>query len=99
MRCRVVDLRCKEVINICDGKRLGFPFDVEIDAITGHLVAIIVKGPPKYWGIFGKCKEFVVPWCDIRRIGEDLIIVEHEHGDHKHGKHDLKRELIKEIIG
>jgi YlmC/YmxH family sporulation protein len=97
MRCRIVDLRCKEVINICNGRRLGFPYDVELDAFSGHLIAIIVKGPPRFWGIFGRCDEYVVPWCDIRRIGEDLIIVDHEHGGH--GRRDIKREIIKEIIG
>ncbi len=101
MHCRIVDLRCKEVINICDGKRLGFPFDVEVDADTGHIVAIIVLGPPKYWGIFGKGCEHVVPWCDVRRIGEDLIIVEYEKRDHPHDglKRELKKELFRELVG
>ena len=100
MRCRIVDLRCKEVINICDGRRLGFPWDVELDALTGHLVAIIVKGPPRFWGIFGKCHEHIVPWCDIRRIGDDLIIVDHGPRDGRGDiKRDIKRGIIKEIIG
>ena len=30
MKCRMVELRCKEVINICDGCRLGFVGDVEV---------------------------------------------------------------------
>lgn len=78
MRCRVVDLRCKEVINVCDGKRLGFPFDVELDALTGHIVALVVKSPFKWMGLFGKGHFHIIPWCDIRRIGEDLIIVDFE---------------------
>ena len=78
MRCRVVDLRCKEVINVCDGKRLGFPFDVELDALTGNIFALVVKSIPRWWGMFGRCHFHVIPWCDIRRIGEDLIIVDFE---------------------
>ena len=27
MQCRMVELRCKEVINICDGSRLGYVGD------------------------------------------------------------------------
>ena len=27
---RLTNLRCKEVINVCDGQRLGFVADVEI---------------------------------------------------------------------
>ena len=32
---RICDLREKEVINICDGERLGFVEDVEFDLCTG----------------------------------------------------------------
>ena len=80
MKCRIVDLRCKEVINICDGCRLGYPCDVELDARTGVIVAIIVSGPPPFLGLFGRCAIHVVPWCDVRRIGDDLILVEREIG-------------------
>lgn len=31
MGTRVTELRCKEVINITDGQRLGFVSDVEVD--------------------------------------------------------------------
>lgn len=34
---RVVDLRQKEVINICTCKTLGCPIDVEFNPKTGHL--------------------------------------------------------------
>ena len=30
MQCRMVELRCKEVINICDGCRIGYVGDVEV---------------------------------------------------------------------
>ena len=33
---RVVDLRQKEVINICTCKTLGCPIDVEFNPKTGH---------------------------------------------------------------
>ena len=35
-------MRDKEVINICDGKRLGYINDVEIDSCDGRICAIIV---------------------------------------------------------
>jgi YlmC/YmxH family sporulation protein len=75
--CRIVDLRGKEVINICDGARLGFPCDVEIDMVTGQLVAIVVPGPNRFFGLFGHTEDYVVPWCQIKRIGEDTILVEY----------------------
>ena len=30
MQCRIADLRCKEVVNICDGCRLGYAGDLEL---------------------------------------------------------------------
>jgi YlmC/YmxH family sporulation protein len=76
MHCRIVDLRGKEVIDVCTGIRLGFPIDVEVNVDTGHLVAIVVPGPCKYFGLFGRGEDIVIPWNCIRRIGDDLILVE-----------------------
>ena len=76
--CRVADLRCKEVINIRDGCRLGFPCDVEVDMDTGHLVAVVVPGPCKFFGLFGREKDWVIGWDCIARIGDDIILVEKE---------------------
>lgn len=70
--CRIVDLRCKEVICVSDGRRLGFVNDVEIDTCTGRLVAIVVPGRGR--GMFGRRQDFVIPWEAIRRIGDDIIL-------------------------
>jgi YlmC/YmxH family sporulation protein len=73
---RSSDFRQKEVINITDGKRLGFVSDVEIDLESGKIDAIILPGVGKLFGILGKESEFVVPWDKIRKVGEDIILVE-----------------------
>ncbi len=72
-RSRIIDLRCKEVICIHDGTRLGYVNDVEIDTCTGRLVAVIVPGRAK-GKLFGKKEDFVIPWEAIRRIGDDIIL-------------------------
>ncbi|MDR1693067.1 MAG: YlmC/YmxH family sporulation protein [Oscillospiraceae bacterium] len=76
MHCRIADIRGKEVIDVCSGNRLGYPSDVEIDAETGQLVALVVPGACKYLGMFGREEDIVIPWHSISRIGEDLILVE-----------------------
>ena len=76
MHCRIVDIRGKEVIDICTGVRLGFPCDVEIDVVSGRMVAIVVPGPCRYFGLFGRGEEIIIPWDRIRRIGDDIILVE-----------------------
>ena len=73
---RICDLKQKEVINIKDCKRLGFVGDVDFDICTGRMIAIIVPGPGCVWGVLGHEKEYVIPFCDIKQIGDDIILVE-----------------------
>ena len=75
MRCRVVELRSKEVINSKNGCRIGFVDDVEVDTKTARVCAIVVFGRPKFFGFFGKCNDFIIPWENIELIGEDTILV------------------------
>lgn len=73
---RSSDLKQKEVINIADGRRLGFVSDVEINLEDGRLEAIIIPGSGRLFGIIGKDSEFVIPWDRIKKVGEDIILVE-----------------------
>ena len=74
MQCRIRDSRCKEVINICDGCRLGFVSDVDVKVPEGQVVAIVVNGPCRFFGLFGRGEEFYIPWECIQRIGDDIIL-------------------------
>lgn len=71
------DFRQKEVINIYDGKRLGFVCDVDIDMTTGKLNAIIIPGKSKILGFFGSAEDYVIPWNNIKTVGEDIILVDY----------------------
>lgn len=72
---RISDLKQKEVINICDCRRLGFVGDVDFDMDTGCLLAIIVPGPGCFCGFLAREKEYIIPYCDIRQVGPDIILV------------------------
>lgn len=76
MQCRIEELRYKEVVNVTDGSRLGAIRDVVIDMHTGTVVAVVIPGPCRFFGLFGREDDFVVPWHCIQRIGEDIILVE-----------------------
>ena len=76
MQCRIRDLRCKEVINITDGCRLGFVGDVDVQIPEGHVTAIVVYGPCRFFGLFGRGEEFYIPWDCIQRIGDDIILID-----------------------
>lgn len=75
---RVCELREKEVINICDGERLGNVCDVDFEVKTGRILNIIIPGPCKVLGILGRDHEYIIPYAQIQRIGADVILVEVE---------------------
>lgn len=71
----VAELQCREVINICTGHRLGFVCDIEFETEDGRIIALIVPGPCRYWGMFGREDDYRLPWDCIERIGDDIILV------------------------
>ncbi len=73
---RASELRQKEVINISDGKRVGFVNDVEVNFDEGTIEALIIPGSGRVFGLLGRDDEFIIPWNRIRKIGEDIILVE-----------------------
>ena len=76
MNCRIADLRNKDVICIADGSCLGYVSDVEVDTCTARLVAIVIYGRPKCFGLMGHEDDCVICWEDIKLIGEDTILVD-----------------------
>ena len=76
MQCRMVELRRREVINIRDGCRLGFVGDVEVRVPEGQVTALIVFGPCRFFGLFGRGEEYYLPWECIQRIGDDIILID-----------------------
>ena len=75
---RMSELREKEVINICDGERLGNVCDVEFEIKTGRICNLIIPGPCKVLGILGRDQEYIISYEQIQRIGTDVILVEAE---------------------
>ena len=72
---RAMTFKQKEVINLSDGKRLGYVQDVEADFSTGKITAIIVPGNNKIFSVGGK-NDLVISWDKIMKIGDDIILVE-----------------------
>ena len=76
MISRYSDFRMKEVVNVSDGCRLGYVTDLELELPEGHVCAIILPGPCKWFGLLGHDGELVIPWHCIRQVGSDVILVE-----------------------
>lgn len=71
-----MDFRHKEVININDGKRLGYVQDVCADLKTGNITSIIVPGSSKPFNFLSGSNDIVITWDKIKCIGENVILVE-----------------------
>ena len=67
------ELRQRDVINLCDGTKIGCITDIELDTCTGQISALILSSG----GIFSFVKEprIALPWNRIECIGEDAILV------------------------
>lgn len=76
LRTTFSDLKCKEVINVSDGGRLGCVTDLEMDLCTGQILAIVVPGERSMLGLFKAREGIVIPFCRIQKIGEDVILVD-----------------------
>ncbi|WES32842.1 YlmC/YmxH family sporulation protein [Ruminiclostridium papyrosolvens DSM 2782] len=73
---RASSLKEKEVINVSDGTRLGMVSDVEINLNEGRIEGIVVPIPGKWFGLFGKDNEYIIPWESIIKVGDEIILVE-----------------------
>lgn len=83
MYCRLADLRCKEVISIKDGTRIGYVNDVEVDIKCARIIAIIIYGRLKCFGLFGRADDIIIKWENLEVIGDDTILVDFNI---KHGR-------------
>ncbi len=75
--CRITDLRFKEVISINNGCCLGPVSDIELDTCTARIVAIVIFGRARCFGIMGREDDIVIPWEHIQCIGEDTVLVKY----------------------
>jgi len=77
METTFLEMRCKEVINVCDGRLLGRICDVVFDVRTSRILGFVVPGcRGGFFRFFKSSPEVFVPYCNICKIGEDVILVE-----------------------
>ena len=73
-RCSTAELRKLEIINLCDGTRLGYASDFEFDREDARILALLIVGSNGIFGI-GREDDIVIPWHKIECFGEDTILV------------------------
>ena len=71
---RVSELQIKDVVNITTGKRLGRIIDIDID--QKGVINYFVVEERHFFRFFKSREEFNIPMNQIKKIGEDVILVE-----------------------
>lgn len=70
-------LKNKEVINISDGKSLGFVSDIEVDLERGTIGGIVIPAQRSMFGWFGRNGEdMLIKWERVKTVGDDVILVD-----------------------
>jgi len=73
---KISDFQAKDVINIVNGKKLGNISDIELDPREGTIDAIVVPQIHRIFGLFGSAEAaLIIPWNNIVKIGEDVVLV------------------------
>ena len=72
MEISYTDLRAKEVVNLQNGARMGKIIDMIIDSNGKNVLGLVVPGQRK---IFRSGEDIFIPWCNIAKIGNDVILV------------------------
>lgn len=77
---RLSELSGKEIVNLCDGVRLGIIGDCElaIEEKSGRIMYLIVPQKSHFF-ILGERNYIEINWQWIKKIGPDLVIVELEN--------------------
>ena len=91
---RLSHLAGKEVINLSDGSRLGVIDECELtfDSKSGRINTILVPNKNGLMSFFSENRMITIPWQAIKRIGDEVIIVDLNNAYDRYSK--LNRERL-----
>ena len=75
MVCKLEDLKNKSVVNIKNGVNLGFVDDISFDTYSSQVLSLVIYGRKRFFGIFGREEDILIPWDNIKIIGDDVVLV------------------------
>ena len=76
METSFLELRCKELVNVVDGRRLGHIVDVVFNLENGCMLGVVVPGEKNFWNVFKGGMELFIGISQIVKVGEDAVLVE-----------------------
>ncbi|SHH16873.1 YlmC/YmxH family sporulation protein [Clostridium grantii] len=66
-------IKSMEVIDVSNGRKIGFVADLKIDIFNYRILSIII--PIQGSGWFNKQDVLEIPWEQIFKVGEDVLLV------------------------
>lgn len=75
MKCSIMELLEKSVINSATGEKIGNLCDVELNTEDACLSALIVAIKSKSGSFLAKTEKVRIEWCNIKVIGHDAVLV------------------------
>jgi len=73
---KISELKSRDVINIADGRKIGYVKDIELDMEQGVVTALVIPGESNVLKLFFRSEDIVIPWAEIDKIGDDVILVD-----------------------
>lgn len=75
---RLRQLEDKELINLQDGRRIGYFGDADLvfNADTGEIVGLEIGNRNKLFNLFAEKFVSVIPWEAVKKIGKEVIIID-----------------------
>lgn len=68
------ELRSKDLVNACDGKKIGRASDLVFDVQSGKIRGIIAPFSKKSW--CNKGQDVFIPFKCIVKFGQDVVLVD-----------------------
>jgi YlmC/YmxH family sporulation protein len=78
MTVRLGELVGKEIVNLCNGARLGVigESDLIIDGQSGLVQSIILPRRVNLLNLWVDRQQLIIPWEAVRKIGSEVVVVE-----------------------
>lgn len=72
---RLSEIQNKDVINLITGMKIGNIIDIKVNSEDGKIESLIIE-KRKFPSLFSNQGEVEIYWNQIKKIGEDVILVE-----------------------
>lgn len=73
---KLSELQKKDIINIKDGKKIGKIIDVYFDESSGYMIKFVIEKTHFVRNIFSNTDEIVIKFSQIKKMGEDVILID-----------------------